>query len=137
MNFKREDMRNGVLIASAAMVGIAATVFVLARTHGAQKRDDADVAGERADKAWRGTALLARAGFDGAPLIYVDGVRINPIGDGDAEAAFEDLGLSPRDIERIEVLKGPGTKEGYGSEASNGVVFIHTKSGDRDNTRDP
>ncbi|MDD4515891.1 TonB-dependent receptor [Massilibacteroides sp.] len=51
------------------------------------------------------------------PLILVDGV----------ERAFS--GISPNDIESIEVLKDAASTAIYGSRASNGVVLITTKKG--------
>jgi TonB family protein len=59
----------------------------------------------------------------GAPLIYVDGVRI----EGGAEEALADL--NPDDIERIEVLKGAAAVGFYGEDAANGVIQIFTKGG--------
>ncbi len=46
MKIRLEDMRNGAFIAIAALVGITATVFVLARTQGSQDGDDAGAATE-------------------------------------------------------------------------------------------
>ncbi len=51
------------------------------------------------------------------PLILVDGV----------ERAFS--GISPNDIESIEILKDAASTAIYGSRASNGVVLITTKKG--------
>jgi TonB-dependent SusC/RagA subfamily outer membrane receptor len=43
--------------------------------------------------------------------------------------------LNPEDIESVEILKGPAATGIYGSRASNGVVLITTKSGERNSTR--
>lgn len=53
-----------------------------------------------------------------APLIYVDGVRI--------EGGMPEQ-LSPDLIESVEVLKGEAAFEQYGEEASNGVILITMK----------
>ena len=55
-----------------------------------------------------------------SPIIYVDGVRV--------DGSFENLGLGPDNIDRIEVLKGDKAKEQYGTEAANGVIQIFTKN---------
>lgn len=57
------------------------------------------------------------------PLIYIDGVRMN----GDAPGMLN--GLSPNDIESIEVLKGPAASTLYGPKAKNGVLLITLKEG--------
>lgn len=66
------------------------------------------------------------------PLIYVDGVRVNnqlPTG-GTGFGSISRLDdFSPRDIESIEIIKGPAAATLYGTEASNGVIQIITKKG--------
>jgi TonB family protein len=57
-------------------------------------------------------------GAGDAPLIYVDGVRV----DESALARF-----TPDEIERVEVLKGEAAEAAYGPEASSGVVRITLK----------
>lgn len=72
---------------------------------------------------------------DGQPLIYIDGVRISNaqftggvIGTGGQDVgALSDI--NPDDIESIDILKGPAAAALYGTNASNGVVLITTKSG--------
>ena len=39
------------------------------------------------------------------------------------------LDFNPDDIENIEILKGPAAATSYGTNGSNGVVFIETKKG--------
>ncbi|MBC9935024.1 TonB-dependent receptor [Chitinophaga qingshengii] len=53
-----------------------------------------------------------------APLFIVDGVFVNSID-----------GVSPNDVESIEVLKDAATASIYGSRAANGVVIVTTKGG--------
>ncbi len=54
-----------------------------------------------------------------SPLCLVDGV----------ERSFEDL--NPNDIESIEVLKDAASAAIYGSRASNGVILVTTRKGDK------
>jgi TonB-linked SusC/RagA family outer membrane protein len=70
------------------------------------------------------------------PLIVVDGVRVdNAAATGPAVQAFNSSVISrlndfnPRDIESIEIIKGPAAATLYGTEASNGVIQIITKKG--------
>lgn len=73
------------------------------------------------------------------PIIYVDGVRVD--NNNDSGPAVQGFGSSvinrlndfnPEDIENIEILKGPAAATMYGTEASNGVIQIHTRQGARD-----
>jgi len=72
--------------------------------------------------------LHARAsGMDPAPLIYIDGVRINGINDL-ADLDLPSISkLNPDDIDRIEVIKGPAAEKLYGEEGANGVIQIFMK----------
>lgn len=70
-------------------------------------------------------ALLMRGGGSGNTLVLVDGVRIGSATLGLAE--FE--GLSLASVERVEVLRGPGSSL-YGADGSGGVVQIFTRRGD-------
>ena len=69
------------------------------------------------------------------PLIYVDGVRIDaapfsgPSSVQGAAVVSRLNDINPNDIESIEIIKGPAAATLYGTEASNGVVQIITKSG--------
>ncbi len=70
---------------------------------------------------------------DEQPTIYIDGVRVDNdelwgyfVG-GQAPSALSTL--DPEDIANIEVLKGPAGAAMYGTNGSNGVVLITTKSG--------
>lgn len=84
----------------------------------------------------------------GTPLVLVDGMPfIEPTGsysslfagaDGGEEAVGLDdsgiqslLSISPIDVERIEVLKGPSASI-YGVRGANGVIAIYTKRGGED-----
>ncbi|MDR8390773.1 TonB-dependent receptor [Aliifodinibius sp. S!AR15-10] len=62
---------------------------------------------------------------DGAtPLYIVDGVKRNNLND-----------LNPNNIESIQVLKDAASTAIYGARASNGVVIVETKSGQRGKTQ--
>jgi len=79
-------------------------------------------------------------GLGNSPLIYVDGVRVDnavgtgPTGSGGFSAQGSLIGgrlndITPEDIQRIEIIKGPAAATIYGTEASNGVIQIITKRG--------
>ena len=71
---------------------------------------------------------------DAEPLYIIDGVIVDNssnelvvVGSGGVQNRLVDL--NPRDIERIEIIKGAAAAAIYGSRASNGVVQIFTKRG--------
>lgn len=70
---------------------------------------------------------------DGQPVIYIDGVRVDNseiVGfgaGGQGTSALADL--DPENIQSIEILKGSASTAIYGTEGSEGVVLITTKSG--------
>ncbi len=76
----------------------------------------------RAGGPGQGTAALIRGANGGQTVVLVDGVRIGSATLG--LTALEQIGLA--DIERIEVLKGPGSSL-YGADAIGGVVQIFTR----------
>lgn len=65
------------------------------------------------------------------PLVYIDGVRVdntfNFVGNARAGQSLDHL--NPRDVERVEVIKGAAAATLYGTEASAGVIQIITKRG--------
>ncbi|MEP6573010.1 MAG: TonB-dependent receptor [Gemmatimonadota bacterium] len=79
----------------------------------------------------RGSASIS-AGSQ--PLFVVDGVPINSSDISQLGLGGQGLsgvtGLSPDDIESIEVLKDAASTSIYGSRGSNGVVMITTKRGE-------
>lgn len=64
-------------------------------------------------------ASLSSGGNTGEPLFVVDGVPVRRTGGA--------LGLNPRDVERIEVLKDGGSTAAYGFRGTYGVILITTK----------
>ncbi len=67
------------------------------------------------------------------PIVYVDGIRIYngsaPTSIASRQTVMPLNDISPEDIARIEVIKGPAATTLYGTEASAGVIQIFTKSG--------
>jgi TonB-dependent SusC/RagA subfamily outer membrane receptor len=59
----------------------------------------------------------------GDPLYVVDGMALPPAPGGAL------VGVDPRDIERIEVLKDVSATSAYGVRGANGVILIRTKRG--------
>ncbi|HET7275192.1 MAG TPA: TonB-dependent receptor [Longimicrobiaceae bacterium] len=70
---------------------------------------------------------------DNAPLIYVDGIRLDTDKDGliglGGQTTSRLNDLNPNDIARVEIIKGAAATALYGTEASNGVIQIFTKRG--------
>ena len=79
--------------------------------------------------------------LENAPLVYIDGIRVNNatstgplavagrLGGQGATVAGRLNDIDPNDIESIEIIKGPAAATIYGTEASNGVIQIITKRG--------
>jgi TonB-linked SusC/RagA family outer membrane protein len=59
---------------------------------------------------------------DAQPYVVIDGI---PVGTGTGALT----GLSPEDIESVQVLKDASSTAIYGAEGSNGVILIQTKRG--------
>jgi len=60
---------------------------------------------------------------DAEPLYVIDGMPLYSNGGGGL------LGISPQDIQRIDVLKDAASTAIYGSRGMNGVIVITTKRG--------
>ncbi len=65
----------------------------------------------------RGSSSLSS---DGEPLYVINGVAIR------AAPGHALMGVSPRDVVRVDVLKDAGATAIYGSRGANGVVLIFT-----------
>ena len=109
------------------------------RIPGVQMIGTPNSAGDGGQLLIRGAASI---GLPGDPIVYIDGVRMNSersnasggSSDGGAAAGRYSTSsrlndIDPRDIESIEVIKGPAAATLYGTEAANGVIQIITKKG--------
>ena len=68
-----------------------------------------------------------RSSSSGGPLVLIDGVPQDP-----GKSGYNNIETIPAsDIERIEVLRSPGTTA-FGSDSARGVKSIITKSGNKD-----
>ena len=68
--------------------------------------------------------------IDGIPIINnTNGSVVGPTNDGTGDGGDDISALNPDDIESVSVLKGSSAAALYGSQASNGVIMITTKSG--------
>jgi iron complex outermembrane receptor protein len=63
------------------------------------------------------------------PLIIVDGVPIESVGNNVSGSSNALSFINPNDIETFTVLKDASSTAIYGSRASNGVIIINTKKG--------
>ncbi len=72
-------------------------------------------------------------GGDGQPAIYIDGTRVDNnevVGFGAGGQGVSPLAdLNPSDIANIDIIRGPAGAAIYGTDGSNGVVLITTKTG--------
>ncbi|HSW50213.1 MAG TPA: TonB-dependent receptor plug domain-containing protein, partial [Bryobacteraceae bacterium] len=75
------------------------------------------------------TSIFTRGAARTGTLVLVDGVAVN-----DPGGEFNFGNLSGADLERIEVIRGPGSAL-FGAEASAGVVQIFTRRGDAERLR--
>ena len=131
---ERRTKLNGArtaLLAGAAMVALAVAcdtpvptevrrAFEEAEAEARDSQDEELVS--RADQLGR----VRLYGADIAPVIYIDGIRIDPAEEGEQQPSLLE-GLNPDNIDRIEVIKGGAAKELYGEEAAGGVIQIYIK----------
>ena len=87
-------------------------------------RREAGVQLSRSGGPGQSTGLLLRGTASRQSVVLVDGVRVGSATLG--YAALEALGLA--EVERVEVLRGPGSSL-YGADAVGGVVNVITRSG--------
>ena len=67
---------------------------------------------------------------DGIPIInQTKGSAVGPFGGEHGDGGDDISSINPDDIESVSVLKGSSAAALYGSQASNGVIMITTKSG--------
>jgi vitamin B12 transporter len=89
-------------------------------------RDFAGVQLSRTGPPGQSAGIFIRGASMANTVVLIDGVRIGSATLG--QAALEALGLGA--IERIEILRGPGSSL-YGADAVGGVVQVFTKRGQR------
>jgi TonB-linked SusC/RagA family outer membrane protein len=115
--------------AAAVMPVQSFTELLNGRSTGVVVQQGSGVAGTTSEIRIRGRSSLREV--SDAPLIYIDGIRVNNRmtgGFGDpATSRLDDI--DPSNIASIEVIKGPAAATLYGTEASNGVIQIITKQG--------
>src|SRR5690606_7997038 len=109
------------------------------RAAGVQVNSNAGNPGQSASVRIRGLSTLSNST---EPLYVVDGIIINSANE-EVPMTVSDpveyqapqnglMGIDPRDIESIEVLKDASATAIYGSRGANGVVLITTKSGTKE-----
>ena len=64
-----------------------------------------------------------------APLIIIDGVPLSPDGIGGVASPLDMI--NPNDVESFSILKDASAAAIYGNRASNGVIIITTKKGEK------
>tara|TARA_B110000263_G_scaffold250100_1_gene270483 strand:+ start:243 stop:3320 length:3078 start_codon:yes stop_codon:yes gene_type:complete len=113
------------------------TNMISATIPGVRIMDNGGEVGTGGTSRIRGVSSMTLAG---TPILVVDGVRVNGM---DNETRFGGVGFdyaqapsrindfNMEEIEKIEVLKGPAAATLYGTEASNGVISIITKKGQK------
>jgi vitamin B12 transporter len=94
-------------------------------------RREAGLQLSRAGGPGQTATLFVRGANAGSVVVLVDGVRVGSASVG--QAGFE--GLSLAQVQRVEVLRGPGSSL-WGADASGGVVRITTLQGDGGQARD-
>jgi vitamin B12 transporter len=93
-------------------------------------RSSAGLQFSRSGAPGQSTGVFMRGSASNNTVVLIDGVRVGSATLG--QVAFESLSLSQ--IDRIEVLRGPGSSL-YGADAVGGVVQIFTKKGQPGPTR--
>jgi TonB-linked SusC/RagA family outer membrane protein len=105
------------------------TELLNGRSTGVVVQKGSGVAGGTSEIRIRGRSSLRTV--SDAPLIYVDGIRVNNrLVGGHTDPTTSRLDdIDPASIASIEIIKGPAAATLYGTEASNGVIQIITKKG--------
>lgn len=86
-------------------------------------RDEAGLDVVRSGSFGGPTSLFLRGGESDHTLVLVDGVQVNQAG-----GSFDFSTLTMDNVERIEIVRGPGSAL-YGSDAMTGVVHVVTRVG--------
>ncbi|MFN2431863.1 MAG: SusC/RagA family TonB-linked outer membrane protein [Gemmatimonadota bacterium] len=144
---QRRNAANAVAVVSDELIGRVPSQSVegslQGKVPGALISENSGAPGGGMQVSLRGVSSI---NADAEPLYVVDGVLIsnaaiqsgadavtNATGGGAGLAQDNPVNriadLNPRDIERVEVLKGASAAAIYGSKAANGVIIITTKRG--------
>ena len=120
----REPIAADRLVADVAVIDTDTLRFTLADSLADVLRREAGLQLSRSGGPGQSSGLLIRGAASQQSLVLVDGVRVGSATLG--YAAVESLGLAQ--VERIEVLRGPGSSL-YGADAVGGVVNLITRRG--------
>ncbi|MBA2564110.1 MAG: SusC/RagA family TonB-linked outer membrane protein [Gemmatimonadetes bacterium] len=144
---QRRNAANAVAVISDSLIGRVPTQSVESslqgKVPGALIQQNSGAPGGGIQVNLRGVSSI---NADAEPLYVVDGVLVsnasvqsgadaitNATGGGAGDPQDNPVNriadLDPRDVERIEILKGASAGAIYGSKAANGVVLITTKRG--------
>ena len=143
MKIGLKDIRNLAIIGAAGAAGVVATLAVLKAVEGPGvqyervqvereqiRAVEFNVRSVPIQRGTRTARIQVRGGSDASPVVYIDGVRVNPPWwqhHGERPTTLEDL--TPEDIAKIDVVKGDKALE-FGTEAKErGVILITTKKG--------
>ena len=120
----REPMAADRLVADVTVIDSETLRFTLADSLADLLRREAGVQISRSGGPGQSSGLLIRGASSQQSVVLVDGVRVGSATLG--YAALEALGLAQ--VERVEVLRGPGSSL-YGADAVGGVVNLITRRG--------
>jgi len=130
---RRREIGNSITAIKAEILERASVIDIsqalTATVPGLSIEENGGQAGMGSNIRIRGVRSISQSN---RPLIYVDGVRIHGDLAPNARSALVSSPLNdidPRDIERIEVIKGASATTLYGTEAASGVIQIFTKTG--------
>ena len=131
---RRRQVGNAISTITSADLAIVPVTsldeVIRGRTAGAVVMASNGQPGMAANILLRGASSIQ---MSNAPLIYVDGVRLNsnfaPESDEVGSSVSFALDIRPEDIESVEIVKGAAATTLYGTEASAGVIQIFTKKG--------
>lgn len=135
---RQREIGSSVGVVSTADVELApvtnASQLLQGRVAGAVVTQSGGTTGGGARVRIRGNNSMS---LSNAPLIIIDGVRVESAEQGQSTLGFGVGGqspsrlndINPEDVENIEVLKGPAAAALYGTAAANGVIQITTKRG--------
>ena len=125
MRIGRHDIKHFAIIGVAGAAGLVATLVVFEAAEGPHvEYRSVQVQMLRKAPVARSVRVVGPSA-DASPIVYIDGVRNKSVDD-----------LTPEDIARIDVFKGPEAVERFGEEAAaNGVIEVTTKKREKKKDR--